>query len=389
MANPVELIVGARAITDFEVVQVSTSIEKMAWDFTLTTAPAVARSIRLGDTFELYAEPRTDREHLLLRGWLEEVESSVGPERTGVVFKGRSRSGILVDCSSIHDPGEWLGVSLIKIANELSEPYGVSVFLDSEDQARNGPFPPLEKFALEEGETVFETLDRLARRAGALLFPRPGGIVITRPGSEVLNATAGENGASLVEGQNVKSSRVQTSLAGRFAEYLVRGQSRSSDNRNGASALENSGLATDPSVVLYNRYGVGSGPTRRRLIIADGSLEPGEAQTRANFEAAVAAARASSVSIGVQGWAAVPEDPYSSLWLPNYVVPVDLPSQGIREDLLISGVDFQADNRGGSTAQITLRRPDSFLPSPEVASAPDFEELDFGEVEDFPTSFLD
>jgi prophage tail gpP-like protein len=95
------------------------------------------------------------------------------------------------------------------------------------------------------------------------------------------------------------------------------------------------------------------------------SISP-EQKKRAQWEATVRAARAVSVQVTVQGW----RQGNGELWPVNALVNVDLPWLRLSGDMLISELTHTLDESGTRT-QLTLRRPDAFIPQPATPADAD------------------
>jgi prophage tail gpP-like protein len=54
------------------------------------------------------------------------------------------------------------------------------------------------------------------------------------------------------------------------------------------------------------------------------------------------------------------------LWPINKLVRITAPLAGVDGDMLITETVFNFDADGGTTTQLTLKRPDAFLPQPQV-----------------------
>ena len=76
------------------------------------------------------------------------------------LIRGRDRTGDLVDCSAATMPGEWQNELLDRIVQSLIDPFGISVTVDTDIGE------PFRKFRIDEGETVFEAIDRACRYSG-------------------------------------------------------------------------------------------------------------------------------------------------------------------------------------------------------------------------------
>ena len=101
---------------------------------------------------------------VLITGYVDVAARFIGPDNRGLQVRGRDKAADLVDCSAIHTPGSWSGQKLEAIARALAEPFGVPVEIVGDTGAAFG------KFALQQGETVFSAIDRMARYRGLVAW---------------------------------------------------------------------------------------------------------------------------------------------------------------------------------------------------------------------------
>jgi prophage tail gpP-like protein len=93
------------------------------------------------------------------------------------------------------------------------------------------------------------------------------------------------------------------------------------------------------------------------IIEAESKVTKKQANERAKWEGKIRKARSERFSITVQGWYAAP----GILWKEGTTVPVESPTAGLRGPMVISELRFVLDEAGSFT-EITVARPDAFLP---------------------------
>ena len=165
------LVIGGRRLAGWTDVSVTASLERLDPEFRLSMserAPGetTPRQVNPGDAASVELDGET-----VLTGFVDEVSPSYGPGSHVIAVTGRDATGDLVDCSAASEPGEWIETPLAGIAAALCQPFGIPV--------SGGAGEPFRKFRVEEGETVFESLDRACRLRGVL--PRAdgrGGVVL-------------------------------------------------------------------------------------------------------------------------------------------------------------------------------------------------------------------
>ena len=147
---------------------------------------------------------------LLVKGYIDKLEISFDANAHDLSVSGGSKGKDCVECSAVHDTGEFKDKTILNIANELDK-FGIG--FESDEELRKVTF------RLNNGETMHKALDRIARHQGLFLASKPDGSVnITRHGK---NKHAG----GIVEGVNLLAGTAHFSEQNRFSDYTVKGQS--------------------------------------------------------------------------------------------------------------------------------------------------------------------
>lgn len=320
--------------------EVSLGIEQMSAAFSLEytqrgPVELAARPIMPGQRCELALLG-----HRVITGWIDEDSADLQKTSSSYSVTGRSLTADLIDCSAIHRSGQWAGRTLAQIAADLVKPFGIPLRL------RTSVGAPFASFALQEGETVFEALDRAARLRGLLLAAEGDGALA------ILRAGSGQAPAELREGANIESVQVNRTMHDRFSRIVVKGQSRGDDLDNGAAVAGPSAVALDPGVKRY----------RPLIVLAE--EQSVALSARASWEQRVRIARGLSATVTVSGFEAAP----GTLWAINTHVRCVAPSVGLDSDLLIAALQYRLDDAGSSTV-LTLVPPDVFAETANVAQS--------------------
>lgn len=275
----------------------------------------------------------------LIHGWIDEVSEPYSAASSSLSVVGRSRAGDLVDCSAVHRP--WRGASILKIASDLCDPFGIAVSSDVSD------LPEEKYFKLSQGETVFAALDRLARDHGMRVVSRSdGSVLFTRTGLLRFPHVVIENGVNVVTGN------FRRSAAERYSDYIFKCQLAASDAVN----------ATDASP----KYEVNdAGVTRFRPLVIERDTQRGKKalQEAAEWERNTRAGKARELSYEVLN----PDDPSLSwenaegLWEPNTIVTVRDPYYEIEGEFLVVEVRFTLTS-GGTRTSLRLCPPEAYEP---------------------------
>ena len=202
---------------------------------------------------------------------------------TSFRVRGRDTTGDLVDCSAATQPGEWRDARLEEIATALCEPFGIRCF-----GAKSDTGEPFARFRIEEGESVFEAIDRACRfRAVLPQSDGTGGLILGGPSRDRASVR-------LERGVNILAGSARSSWLSRYSDYSLKGQQAGGlDGFTAEQVAHVSATARDPGV---NRY-------RPLTIIGEQSQAEAEAQARVQWEANVRAASAQPrCATRCQGW---------------------------------------------------------------------------------------
>ncbi|TXH38779.1 MAG: hypothetical protein E6Q98_02975 [Rhodospirillaceae bacterium] len=279
----------------------------------------------------------------VITGYVDSYNPTYSASDHSVRVTGRSRTADIADCSAIVPGGQFTGYDLGQIARTLCATVGVGVDIETDLGA---PFPDVQ---VQQGETIFELIERLSRLRAVLVRDAPSGnLVLARAGK-------GRAAGSLRQGVNILSASATLSAAERYSDYIVKGQQAATDAIPGTQATEPIGKARDPGITRY----------RPKLVIAEGQTDIATAVDRATWEKLTRAANGVRATITVQDW----RDPNSGrLWAPNEMAYVDSSWLAVQRDLLIAGVTYRL-SEGGTTCELSLAPPEAYTPEPVDPSA--------------------
>lgn len=336
--NKAVLKVAGKLWEGWQSIEVSRSLEQIASTFVFESAARDGGGknvlhIQCGESCEVLLDG--DK---VLTGWVDVVEMAHDATTHTIRVSGRSKTSDLVDCSAIWETGTFHKTTVTHIAESLAAQYGVTVSVTDA-----GVVIPV--FTLQDGETVGEAVDRLARSRSILAYDNAEGELVMGP---VGTETAGSN---LVLGTNIKASSSKVDVSKRFSEYRVKGQRASDEQIDGVTASTASGTSQDDEV--------SSGRTRILVLHADGHASLKSCADRATWEAATRAGKSVEVEVIVQGW----RQADGELWDVNELCHVRDAVIGVDATLLISGVAFRL-GEDGTTTKLTLSPASGFVPEP-------------------------
>lgn len=316
---------------------ITSSLETIAGEFDLTVttqwSEASPRVIRQGMPCTVALGSDT-----VVTGYIDDFIPSYDAENVSIRVTGRDKTGDLVDSSVVHKSGQWKGVRLEKLAEEICKPYGVAVINETDT---GEAFPSV---ALEQGETAFDLLDRLAKQRGVLLTADGlGRLVITR-------ASTKRAGVALVLGKNILAARGRFSWRERNSQYIVKGTTSAGGSTwDEQPAKVTGGRQTIVDDNEINRY-------RPKILVNEDSLTVGGANTRGEWFKARMLGEANSTEITLAGWRENGDS--GPLWQKNQLVDIDDPVQNLKTTWLIKTVTFtEGDN--GRICVLTLVPPES------------------------------
>jgi prophage tail gpP-like protein len=310
-------------------IEVQRSVDHLAGSFTFTAVglwsgkstlrtipPGAACIAKMGDT-------------PVITGYVDAIDVAYSAKQHQVTVTGRDAAGDLVDCSAVHGSGDWYGQPMDKIVADLISVHGIKLTVAT-DVGR-----PFTNWRISPAETVWESIERMARQRGVLVMSDGlGGIVITQPSTRRLKT-------ALTLGKNIKLAQGTNDVSRRFHVYVAMGQSELLDQASYSTAVTGSGQSTD-AAIRANRV---------LIVAAEEAFDTSTYETRAKWEAATHYGRGLNLSVTVTGWSHAEE-----LWEPDCMVRLDDDFMSIHDWLYISSVTYRLNDEGTTTVLGLTRR---------------------------------
>ena len=324
--HTVTLTVNGTDYAGWKSIRISAGIERQARDFSFSVTRSWTKGHSASEVMTLGkmihpGDVCTVRigNDLVLTGFVDATPINYDATQISISVNGRSKTADLIDCSVSNQPGQWRHAKLEAIAQDMASVYGIQVVAQVDTGAA------IREHQIQQGETVFESIERLLRNKYILATDNAlGELVLIDVGTEVAHT-------ALVLGENIKQADTSLDYKDRFSEYLCKGQNGSVDDALGDSSACMARLL-DHNVAR-----------RRTLIIKQsGQVDEASCQDRVEYERASRAARTLETHYTVQGW----RQSNGALWQPNMRVHVRDPVIGFDTTMLIVAVEYRLDEQG-------------------------------------------
>lgn len=313
----------------------------IATGLTIRDVKIAADELAGSDECEIQIDGKT-----VIVGYVDDFDFEYDANRADLRVSGRSKTGDLVDCSAIYKTGLWQKATILQIATDLCAPFGIDVtplIVGDADW-----FKPFDKFRIDDGETIYETLSRAAEmRAVILRSGNDGNLQIERAGQFA-------TGAGLELGKNVLTGSIGRSYRERFSEYTFKGQTEASDEWSGLTANDLNHRVTDTGVSRY----------RPLVVHSDKQRGKDDVGKRAVWERNIRAGRSIRHRYTVDEWTSN----LGKLWEPNTLVKITDDWCDVDTTALVTSVDFVL--AGERVTTIELVDPSAFTPNPSQPKEP-------------------
>lgn len=335
--EPVSLLIGGRIHGNWKRYAVDSDLMRPAagWNVSLglpsgeipaSVEPGARVEVRIGSD-------------VAMTGSVDDVEDDVSGNTATLAMSGRDGASILTDCSApIFAAKE---MTLEQIVKSVVNPLGISkVRVDSRGRG------VAEKVNIEPGDTAWDALEKAAQANGLWPWFAPDGtLIVGGPDYEAAPV------ASLIlrrdgKGNNVKRLRRVVSIARRYSEIMILGQSHGTTFADGRNAMRT--IVRDPAVKVY----------RPRILTASDAISGESLSQRANKELAdtrldaltyVAEVRGHRTSSGV-------------LWAPGQRVHLEDERRDFKGVLFVMARQFSGGSGISTTTTLVLKEDKVWIP---------------------------
>lgn len=322
-------VISINGWTAFEQVSVHVGFNEAARSFSAKIA-AEAGASATNRIFDVgTAITITTNGELLLTGYVDAKEPHIAAKEAYITISGRSKSADLIDSSGKHQTGYFENQDPMQIGQAISE--GIGAQWETDQQLEK-----IEQYKLQQGETCFRCIEKLARQQGMTIFgTAEGNARITKAGTK-------RQAGSLVEGVNILRGTAHHNGSNRHSTIIVRGQRPFG---HGDENLQIEAIEQDGAVKR----------TRPLIIVQDEDTDKDRASKRAKNRKDRAAGNALKATIVVQGF----HDDAGQLWEAGNLVWTESPFLDLAQDMLIESIDLDQDD-GGSIATLSLVDPQAY-----------------------------
>jgi prophage tail gpP-like protein len=362
--NRVSIEVGGYVYSGWKNISITNSISELSGKFALDVSEkwdgqTDGWEIQAGDscTVKIGSD-------VMITGYVDVNSATFDANAHTITAEGRDKAGDLVDCTC--EAREYVNQSFEFILKDLVKPFGINVRtqLEGDDagytkttaikDAKNGG-KRLPRKSVKNDESVYSAIQKMAEVQGVLVVSdKSGGLLITRAG------LAGRCNDALVLGENLLSVDYSKDFTEVFSKITVKGQAHGATSKTGqkldrkSSVLGSGEIEREKSNGIVGRY-------RPLTISASEQVDSSRAKTQAQWEASRREARATKLSVKVQGW----RESNGELWTINKLVRVKCPWVRQDTDFVIDSIEFAIDE-SGTTAKMELVVPQAYAPNPEL-----------------------
>lgn len=348
MQGIVKLLVGNRLYAGWKTIKVNDSLRSSCASFQLGVTERWQTEderdliwqrwkIRAGDACQVYID-----DDVVITGYVDVHNTSISDSSHDVNLSGRSLAGDLVDCAVAHSPGNFVNQSVLSIARAIADPFSVSVEVG---ESVNSSII-VDKFEINNSETAFQAIDRLARKYQLLVTSSPLGKLILERANPI-------SSGDVLRGW--KKAELTVDHSQRFSHYIGKSQQHGYDVNDPLLASQVNAEIRDKAIARY----------RPKIVRAEGSSNLPDLQKRIKWQSNRDLAKSIKLQCTMEGY----RNERGQLWAKNQRYWVKDDVLGVDNEMLIESVVFSKANQSGSVSELSLVHPSVFEPEPVALSA--------------------
>jgi prophage tail gpP-like protein len=264
---------------------------------------------------------------------VDEITDITDTTKKGLLVVGRSPARDIIDSS-------WSDVMILQqnleeLARDIAKKFGIDVIRMPTNSPETGP---VFTFSWENESPWVKLLNEAANQGFIFTSNEAGNLYLWK-----VAAGLRDEGFSLSEGSNVRNIQTTENGAEQFHEYV-------------AKAAFKTARITDPTCKNHRLM---------TINITDENISQEALERRVLTE--MRRRRDNRTLVTVSGWGlsdsqiqALGETYHREVfWNPNFLTPVNIPSSGLRGNLLVSEVEYEAD-KSSMASNLTLVKPEAY-----------------------------
>lgn len=273
---------------------------------------------------------------VVMTGWVDFANPSFDERNTRFDVRARDNTADLADCSAQFKTGQWRNSTIKQIATDLLSPYKIELRITA--NAEKAATAKIGSFNIEEGETVFDCLDRLCKIKALMMWTvGDGQLIIGLPG-------ANKAEVGLDQGVNLLRLATELNQAERYSDYIVKGQGRAVHGKK-THALKDT--VKDAAITRH----------RPLIILAEDHNDGHTPKERAQHEQITRMGKGNRMQARVQGWR---QKAGGALWLPGLLVSVASDYCRYHGEMMIARVTYIKTETEGTVCDLELADPHAF-----------------------------
>jgi prophage tail gpP-like protein len=318
----------------FTDIGVNGALENFSSSFSFSTTVkenslgVIQNNLKLGQQARVFID-----ENLVITGYIESLDISYSAGSHSINVSGRDIGGDLID-SSIRQKS-YIQRDFFKLVNLVLVDNGYSIKVIN--NVGTLTLEPTETIKTEQGDSVFDFLDRYAKKLQVLLKISPNGdLEIIREDDEVVKNFLIND---FTQNNNILSASLNLSTVNRF--NLIEVYSQDNNKTHTKTGISQKGTATDSNIRA----------TRRKVITMNTASQSKSLIALAEWNINLRRAKGSRYSCKVVGF-------YSGkdIWQPNKLVNIVDYTAQVKGNFLIQGVKFSQSLQGSFTTLDIVER---------------------------------
>lgn len=318
----------------FTDIAVNSALENFSSSFSFSTTVkenslgVIQNDLKLGQEARVFVDER-----LVITGYIESLDVSYSAGSHSINVSGRDIGGDLIDSSILQKSYKQRDFERLINLVLVDNGYLIKVV----NNVGTLTLEPTETIKTEQGDSVFDFLDRYAKKLQTLLkINSSGDLEIIREDSEVVKNFLIND---FTQNNNILSANLNLTSVNRF--NVIEVYSQDNNKTHTKTGISQKGTATDSNIRT----------TRRKIITMETASQSKSLNSLAEWNVNLRRAKGSRYSCKVLGF-------YSGddIWQPNKLVNIVDYTAQVKGNFLIQGVEFSQSLQGSFTTLDIVER---------------------------------